>query len=203
MKQLTERQKNVLTFISEFITQKSYPPTIREIAEHFKFSAKAAYDHIHVLKKKGWIEMESKISRTLKIIKHDDWDEETGFCLIPVLGSVAAGERILSEEVYSHSIHIHKSWIKPPYKNYFALTVRGDSMTGAGLMDGDTAVILKQETAQDGDIVVAEIDEGYTIKRFFRENARIRLQPENPAYKPIYCGNLRVAGVLACVYRSY
>ena len=203
MKELTERQENVLAFISGFITQKSYPPTIREIAEHFQFSAKAAHDHVNVLKKKGCIEMENKSPRTLKIIKRDDWDEETAFCQIPVLGSVAAGARILSEELYSHSIHIHKSWIKPPYKNYFALTVRGDSMTGAGIMDGDTAIILKQETARDGDIIVAEIDDGYTIKRFFRENSRIRLQPENPAYQPVYCGNIRVAGVLASVYRSY
>ncbi|MDR2490305.1 MAG: transcriptional repressor LexA [Spirochaetaceae bacterium] len=203
MKELTERQDNVLTFISEFIAKKSYPPTIREIANHFKISVKAAYDYVIVLKKKECIEMENKSPRTLKVIKHDGHDEEGAFCQIPVLGSVAAGERILSEALYSHSIHIHKSWIKPPYKNYFALTVRGDSMTGAGIMDGDTAVILKQETARDGDIIVAEIDEGFTIKRFFRENSRIRLQPENPAYKPVYCGNIRVVGVLACVYRAY
>jgi repressor LexA len=76
-------------------------------------------------------------------------------------------------------------------------------MIGAGIMDGDVAVIIKQETAGNGDIVVAEIDDGYTLKRYFRENSRIRLQPENPDYPVIYSRNVRIAGKLACIYRSY
>jgi repressor LexA len=88
-------------------------------------------------------------------------------------------------------------------KPYFALIVRGDSMIGAGVLDGDTVIIEKSETAKNGDIVVAMIDEGYTLKRFFRNNNTIKLKSENPAYYPIYCNDVQIIGLLTCVIRSY
>jgi repressor LexA len=108
----------------------------------------------------------------------------------------------LAEENWDGSIQINDSLLKKNRK-YFALKVRGNSMTGAGIMDGDTAVIEKQTTAKNGEIVVAVMDEAVTLKRFFRESRRIKLQAENPGYPPIYSQNVRILGRLAHIFRSY
>jgi repressor LexA len=203
MKELTERQRAVLSFIAHFIDEHSYPPTFRQIADYFKITVKAAYDHVAALKKKQKLRQHDKSSRTMEIICNIGGDDEqSGFKDIPILGEVAAGPRILSEENYLGIIRIHRSMLKKQ-RRHFALIVRGDSMIGAGVMDGDTVIIEKNETAQNGDIVVAMINDGYTLKRFFRCNENIKLKSENPAYYPIYCNDVRIVGLLACVIRSY
>lgn len=203
MKELTERQRLVLNFIAHFIAEHNYPPTFRQIAGYFEITVKAAYDHVAALKKKQKLKMCDKSSRTMKIINGEFNDEEAnGFHDIPILGEVAAGPRIRSEENYMGKIRVHHSLLKKQ-KNYFALIVRGDSMKGAGVMDGDTVIIEKVETAENGDIVVAMLDDGYTLKRFFKRNKNIKLQSENPAYYPIYCRDVSIIGHLACVIRSY
>jgi repressor LexA len=121
---------------------------------------------------------------------------------VPLLGTVAAGRPILSESNWDGSIPIHHSMLKKNIQ-YFALTVRGDSMTGAGILDGDIAVIEKQEQAEDREIVVALVDEAVTLKRFFKEANRIRLEPENPNHSLIYTQHARILGRLAYVIRSY
>jgi repressor LexA len=188
-------------FIEDYITANNYPPTVREIAGHFGFSAKAAHDHIIALKKKAYIKAESNCSRAIQIIRSLR-DEEPAFVEIPLAGEVSAGKRILSEANDNGTLYVHKSWLKSQNKQYFALVVRGDSMIGAGVMDGDTIIVLRQETAENGDIVIAEVDDGWTLKRYFKENSRVRLQPENPNYQPIYCRGIRIAGKLAGVYRN-
>jgi repressor LexA len=203
MKELTEKQQLVLDFIRQFISEHNYPPTFRQIAEHFEITVKAAYDHVMALKKKQKLRMIDKSSRTMEIIDDEFYGNKSeGFEDIPILGEVAAGPRILSEENYMGSIRVHNSMLKKQ-KRYFALIVRGDSMKGAGVLDGDTVIIEKIETAKNGDIVVAMIEDGYTLKRFFKRNKSIKLQSENPAYYPIYCNNVRIVGHLACVIRSY
>ncbi|MDR2342911.1 MAG: transcriptional repressor LexA [Spirochaetaceae bacterium] len=203
MKELTERQQLVLNFIAHFIDEHNYPPTFRQIADYLKVTVKAAYDHVTALKKKQKLRLHDKSSRTMEIIGDASCcDEQKSFVDIPILGEVAAGPRILSEENYLGSICIHRSMLKKQ-KRYFALIVRGDSMTGAGVMDGDTVVIEKTETANNGDIVVAMVNDGYTLKRFFRRAKNIKLQSENPAYYPVYCNDVRIIGHLACVIRSY
>jgi repressor LexA len=202
MKELTTRQKEVLSFIAEYIGAHSYPPTIREVAEYFSVSVKGAHDHVTALKKKGVLKQTDKRSRTMELVKDNDEWGRAGFTEIPRLGTVAAGQPILSEENWDGTITLHQSMLKKN-KSYFALKVRGDSMSGAGIMDGDTAVIEKQNTFQNGEIAVAVVDDAVTLKRIFRESTRIRLQPENPAYKPIYSRNVRVLGRLAQIIRSY
>lgn len=203
MKELTERQQSVLNFIARFIYEHNYPPTFRQIADHFKITVKAAYDHVRALKKKQKLRLHDKSSRTMEIISNVSYDDEQkDFEDIPILGEVAAGPRILSEENYLGNMRIHRSMLKKQ-KRYFALIVRGDSMTGAGVMDGDTVIIEKTETAKNGDIVVAMINEGYTLKRFFKCKENIKLQSENRAYFPIYCNDVHIVGNLACVIRSY
>ncbi|MDR0623499.1 MAG: transcriptional repressor LexA [Treponema sp.] len=202
MKELTTRQKEVLSFIAEYIGVHSYPPTIREVAEYFSISVKGAHDHVIALKKKGVLKQTDKRSRTMELVKNDDEWGPAGFAEIPILGTVAAGQPILSEENWDGTIKLHQSLLKKN-NSYFALKVRGDSMSGAGIMDGDTAIIEKQHTVRNGEIAVAVVDDAVTLKRFYKESARIRLQPENPAYSPIYTRNVRVLGRLAQIMRFY
>jgi repressor LexA len=200
MKELTQRQKEVLSFVAEYINAHSYPPTIREIAEYFAISVKGAHDHVTALKKKGCLKQADKRSRTMELVKGEGGGD--GVVEIPILGTVAAGQPILADEDRDGSIVMHGSMLKKNRK-YFALKVRGDSMSGAGIMDGDTVVIEKQNTVKSGEIAVAVVDEAVTLKRFFRESTRVRLQAENPAYSPIYSQNVKILGRLARVVRFY
>jgi repressor LexA len=202
MKELTERQREVLIFITEYINTHAYPPTMREIGDYFSISVKGAYDHVEALRKKGVLRLKDKRSRTIEIIKYDRETGTNTIIDIPLVGTVAAGKPILAEENWEGTVPVHQSLLK---KNtfYFALRVRGDSMTGAGIMEGDIAVIEKRETAENRDIVVAVVDEAATLKRFFKESNRIRLEPENPRYRPIYTQDARVLGRLAHLIRSY
>jgi repressor LexA len=202
MKELTKRQKEVLLFIANHINKHSYPPTIREIAEHFKMSVKGAYDHVAALKRKNCLKQDGNRSRTMALTEFKEDDSSKIFAKIPVVGTVAAGVPILSEENWEDTLILHKSSLK---KNrvYFAVKVRGDSMQDAGIMDGDMAVIEKQSVVKNGEIAVAVVDEAVTLKRFFKESSRIRLQAENLDYKPIYCQEVRILGRLAQIIRNY
>jgi repressor LexA len=205
MKELTTRQKEVLDFIKGYIRMYAYPPTIREIGDHFAISVKGAYDHVEALRKKGFLRLGARRSRTIEVIKDDEdfRNADASVIEVPLLGTVAAGRPILAEENREGSVPIHHSLLKKNAE-YFALTVRGDSMIGAGIADGDIAVIQRQEHAEDRDIVVALVDEeAATLKRFFREANRIRLQPENPNHQPIYTQEARILGRLVHIIRSY
>ncbi|MDR2049654.1 MAG: transcriptional repressor LexA [Treponema sp.] len=201
MKEPTQRQREVLTFISDYIKSHYYPPTIREVAEHFSISVKGAYDHVLALKKKGRLKLGGKRSRTMEVVRGEEDRAIEGFAEVPVLGVVAAGRPILAEENWDGSIPIHNSFLKKN-KQYFALKVKGDSMKDAGILDRDTALVQKQNFARDGEIVVAVVDEAVTLKRFYKETNRVRLQPENSAYLPIYSQDVRILGKLAYVIRS-
>jgi repressor LexA len=207
MKELTQRQREVLDFITRYIRNYAYPPTIREIGDHFAISVKGAYDHVEALRKKGFVRLGNKRSRTIEVLKTGGDSKATVSEIeVPLLGTVAAGRPIQPEECWEGSISVPTSMLKKG-DEYFALRVRGDSMTGAGIVDGDIAVIKKQEHAENGEIVVAvteeDGEEGATLKRFFREANRIRLQPENPTLTPIYTQDVRVLGRLAHILRSY
>jgi len=202
MKEPTERQREVLRFISGFIRSHSYPPTIREVAEYFSISVRGAYDHVSALKRKGLLKLEDKRSRTMELVRTGNQSGSPDIMNVPILGIVAAGRPILTEENWDGYIPVHMSLLKKN-RQYFALKVKGDSMKDAGILDKDMALIQKQSTAQNGDIVVAVVDnEAVTLKRFFRERNTVRLQPENSAYKPIRSRNIRVLGKLSYVIRS-
>ncbi|MDR1128915.1 MAG: transcriptional repressor LexA [Treponema sp.] len=200
MKELTDRQREILTFISRYIKSHTYPPTIREIADNFKISIKGAHDHVTALKKKAYVKNDKR-SRTLEVLRRDG-EEEGGSIEIPILGPVAAGVPILAEENWDGSIPMNRSMLKKGSR-YFALEVKGDSMEGAGILDGDMAIIEQRETAENGEIVVAMVNDATTLKRYYREKTRIRLQPENDNYKPIYSQDVRLLGRVAKIIRSY
>jgi len=200
MKELTERQKEVLLFIAEYKNKHSYPPTIREIAEYFSMSVKGAHDHITALKKKGQIKHEDKRPRTLELTNSKK-EDHSSMIDVPLLGNVAAGVPLLAEENFERNIPIHISFLKKN-KKYFALKVKGDSMSGAGILDGDLAIIEKLSVVRNGEIAVAVLNDAVTLKRFYKESARIRLQPENPAYKPTYSKDVKILGRLSGIIRS-
>ena len=204
MKAPTQRQKEVLDFIAKYIETHAYPPTIRDVAEFFSISVKGASDHITALRKKGLLNHgDNKKSRTLKLVKIADNDDVHNFKEIPILGTVAAGRPIMSVENMDGSIKLHRSFFKTG-KDYFALRVRGDSMEGAGIREGDIAVILHQCVVENGEIAVVMVDDGFTLKTFYRESARIRLQPQNPSHHPkYYSRDLQVLGKLVHIIRSY
>lgn len=204
MKRLTERQKQVLVFIQEYILSNKYPPTIRDISEHFSISVRGAYDHLKALKKKGVITTDSNRSRSIEIVSEAAPEELKNRKLrqIPVLGTVAAGVPILSQENFEGSIGLPATLLKGP-SEYFALRVRGDSMIDAGIVDGDLAVIRHQPNAESGDIVVAMVDEAVTLKRFFKERQRVKLQAENQNYPPIFTRDVKILGRLAHIIRNY
>ena len=202
MKELTKRQKEVLTYIANYKDKHSYPPTIREIAEHFSMSVKGAHDHITALRKKGQLKHEEKRPRTLELTNSKK-EDHSSIIDVPLLGSVAAGVPLMAEENFEKNIPIHSSFLKKN-KKYFALRVKGDSMSGAGILDGDLAIIEKQSVVHNGEIVVAFLDDRVTLKRFFNEGARIKLQPENPAYRAKhYNKDVKILGRLSAVIRPY
>lgn len=203
MKEITNRQNEVLTFISEFTEANSYPPTVREIGENFGISLRAVQDHIAALQRKGYLSQSQKRSRSIKVLKNDGKKESAPFIgKIPLLGTVAAGKPLLCEENLDGYVNLTEPFVRPD-KQYFALRVRGTSMKNAGILEGDLAVIEQSSTAQDGQIVVAVLDEAITLKRYYQESARVRLQPENEDFQPIYTQDVRIVGILSNIVRSY
>ncbi len=203
MRGITDRQKEVLTFISTYTEENSYPPTVRDISEHFEISLRAVQDHITALQKKGFLSQSQKRARSIKVL--EDFREKTPELFVgkvPLLGSVAAGKPLLSEENLDGYINLTEPFVRPG-KSYFALRVRGQSMSNAGILDGDLAVVEQASNAADGQIVVAVIDDAITLKRYYKESQRVRLQPENPAFQAIYCTDVRIVGILSNIVRTY
>ncbi len=200
MKTLTNRQAAILNFVKNYIRQHSYPPTIREIAAAFSVSSKGAFDHIKALEKKGRIRCSPNQSRAIELLEETPLADRE-ILDIPILGHVAAGIPIFSEESPNGTLSLPSTMFKAG--SHFILEVRGESMTGAGILDGDLAVFRYQNTADNGELIVAMVDEAYTLKRFYRQANRIKLQAENDAYAPIYTQNIQIIGKLITLVRNY
>jgi repressor LexA len=194
--QLTDRQKDVYEFIRDKIQNRGYGPTVREIGEQFHInSPNGVMCHLKALEKKGIIHREPNMSRAIQLAP--EAMEDKG---LPLVGSIAAGvlheaieqdERLDLESMFSQK------------KNHFALRVSGESMIEAQIADGDFVIVRKQRTARDGQIVVAQTDEGEaTLKRWYLEKNRIRLEPANSSMKPIYVKDAKILGVVVGVVRQ-
>lgn len=200
MNDLTPRRRQTYRFILSFLERHGFPPSVREVASHLGITTKGAFDHLRALERQGYIGRGSRRSRAITITRRQA--EEPEIVEIPVLGTVVAGQPLLAEENLDGTYPLTRSGIGAG--EYFALRVRGDSMLDAGINDGDLAVIRRQPTAADGDIVVAMIDDAVTLKWFYKESQRVRLQAANPAYPPIYATtDLRILGKLARLVRDY
>ena len=203
MRGITDRQKEVLTYISTYTEENSYPPTVRDISEHFGISLRAVQDHILALQKKGFLSQSQKKARSIRVLSDmRDKEPQTYISKVPLLGTVAAGKPLLSEENLDGYVNLTAPFVRPG-KSYFALRVRGQSMINAGILDGDLAVVEQSSTAIDGQIIVAVIDDAITLKRYYKESGRIRLQPENPEFQAIYCTDVRIVGILSNIVRTY
>lgn len=177
---LTPRQREVYRYIEERINRDGQPPTIREIGDRFTISSTNGVRSIlTALIKKGYIEKSAAVSRGLKLLKESFADAVS----IPLVGEVPAGQPLLAEQNITDRFVFDRAFV--PSGDLFSLRVRGDSMMKAGIMDGDFVLVRKQSTADPGDIVVAVIGDEATVKRFYPERKRVRLQPENDAYGPI------------------
>lgn len=177
---LTIRQKEILEFLKEFIMESGYPPTLREICARFGIRGpKNARKHLDAIEKKGFIKRSSNISRAIELL---DSSAKNALSM-PIVGRVRAGSPHLAfEEVLGHVV-MDKRFFK--CRDAFLLKVEGDSMTGAGLEEGDYIVVRPQKDALNNEIVVAAVDDETTVKRFSKTGGRILLKPENPGYRPI------------------
>ncbi|AEC02792.1 transcriptional repressor LexA [Parasphaerochaeta coccoides] len=207
MKELTARQKEIASYISSFITENGYSPSVRDVASHFHFSPKAAHDHLCALERKGVIRRnEAGLSRTMEVIS-EQYAPFQEMINVPVLGNIAAGKPIMSEENMEDTVPIPASMLKRTPDPYYALKVRGESMVGAGIFDGDLAIIRHATTARNGDIVVASVGEmesnAITLKRFYRDAHMIELRAENPEIGPIRTTDCQIHGTLFLLIRNY
>jgi repressor LexA len=208
MKEMTRRQREVLDFVRTFSDRHGVPPAVREIGERFGFTARAAFDHLRALERKGMLERRvtnKRASRTL-VIPNRRGGHRAGRDEIPVLGRIAAGAPLLAVENREDSIPLRPDWLRSQGQEVFALRVRGESMIGAHILDGDLVMVRHQDTAALGDIVAALIDGEATVKRLSREGGAVALLPENPAMKPIVVGpdrtDFRILGKVVGVLRS-
>jgi repressor LexA len=180
---LTRRQQEVLTFIRTFSQRHGVPPTVREIGGRFRVTPRAAFDHLRALERKGYLRRRAttgRTSRALTLAERPNAARE-----IPILGRIAAGMPLQSEENREGTLPVAPDWFGGKSDDIFSLRVRGESMIGAHIVDGDVVVVRRQEHAQPGDIVVALIDGEATVKRFGRDGQAVVLKPEHPALAPI------------------
>ena len=205
---LTERQGEILEFIILNKEKFGYPPSIPEIQRKFSFkSPNAVQDHLKALERKGYISRHAHKARGIEILVHTASNENNrnNALQIPIVGEISAGRPILAQENIEGTIVIDKSIIKNSNGN-FALRVKGDSMINAGILDGDYVIVSQQPDAEQGDIIVALIEDEATIKRFYKEKNRIRLQPENDTMEPIIIktdeNNVRIIGKIKGVIRK-
>jgi len=199
-KKLTDKQDKIFNFIKDRIRESGFPPTVREIGEEFNITVKGAYDHVKAIEKKGFIRTEHNKSRAIVIIDQEEL-VPVDAVNIPLLGRIAAGSPILADENIEEYLSFPRSLFGRG--TYFALQVRGDSMVDGGIFNGDYAIIKKQNTAENGDIIAALIDEEATLKKFRMSGKKVQLISENPAYQPIIPDNLTILGKLEAVFRQY
>jgi repressor LexA len=224
--QLTDRQLEVLRFIATEIEEKGYPPTIREIGEALDIaSTNGVNDHLKALEKKGFLQRDPVKSRALiptaaardvlaggrdahvvSLLSHRGVRASNRLVEIPIIGRVAAGQPILAQEQVEDTVQVD-SFFLGTSKKVYGLRVQGDSMIGDGILSGDYIFVKKQLQADDGEIVVALIDDEATVKRVYFEGDRVRFQPSNPRMAPIYVRredfrSTMILGVVVGVYRK-
>ncbi|PKP59848.1 repressor LexA [Candidatus Atribacteria bacterium HGW-Atribacteria-1] len=205
---LTERQGEILRFIILNKEKFGYPPSIPEIQKKFSFkSPNAVQDHLEALERKGYISRRAHKARGIEVLVHAASNENSknNAIEIPIVGEISAGRPILAQENIEGTIVIDRSIVKNS-NGIFALRVKGDSMINAGILNGDYVIASQQPDAEQGDIVVALIEDEATVKRFYKEGNRIRLKPENDTMEPIIIkpneNNVRIIGKIKGVIRK-
>jgi len=198
MANLTKKQKEILDFVTQFIQSNQYAPSYREIAEYFGYSSTATvHEHIKSLEDKGLITSSQNAARSLEVINH-----RFGKAIeLPLAGLITAGEPIEAIET-NETIAVPQHLVRD--ENSYVLKVRGESMIEEGILDGDYVIVERNFYPKNGDVVVALLDNEYaTLKKYYREKNRIRLQPANRTMQPIYAKNPAIQGIVKAILRTF
>ena len=201
---ITAKQKEILEYIKSEILKRGFPPAVREICEavHLK-STSSVHSHLESLERKGYIRRDPTKPRAIEILDDHFNLTRREMVNVPIIGTVAAGQPILAEENIENYFPIPVEYM--PNKQSFMLRVKGESMINAGILDGDCVMVERQNTADNGDMVVALLGDSATVKRFYREDGYIRLQPENDRMDPIIVEDqeLQILGKVFGVFRIF
>ena len=197
---ISSKQREILEYIKQEILNKGYPPAVREICEavHLK-STSSVHSHLETLEKNGYIRRDPTKPRAIEIIDDNFNLTRREVVNVPIIGQVAAGQPLLAVENIENYFPIPTEFM--PNAETFMLKVKGDSMINAGIFNGDKILVQKQSDAQNGDIVVALVDDSATVKTFYKENGRFRLQPENDTMDPIIVNECSILGKVFVIMR--
>ena len=200
---ISKKQQEILDYMKNEILNRGFPPSVREICEAVNLkSTSSVHSHLEALEKNGYIRRDATMPRAIDIIDDNFILVRREVVNVPLVGTVAAGQPILAVENIDAYFPIPAEYM--PNEQSFMLTVKGDSMINAGIFDGDQVLVKQQATAENGDMVVALIDDSATVKTFYKENGYYRLQPENDNMEPIIItGNLQILGKVFGVFRFF
>ena len=197
---ISNKQREILEYIKETILKKGYPPAVREICEAVRLkSTSSVHSHLEQLEKNGYIRRDPTKPRTIEIIDDTFNLARREVVNVPLLGTVAAGAPILAQENIENYFPIPVEML--PNKEIFMLKVKGDSMIDAGIYNGDRVIVAKADTARNGEIVVALVDDSATVKTFYKEKGRFRLQPQNASMDPIILDEVQILGKVIGLFR--
>ncbi|MCL2373478.1 MAG: transcriptional repressor LexA [Defluviitaleaceae bacterium] len=199
---LTSKQQMVMDFLKAEIRKNGYPPTVREICDAVGLSSTSTvHSHLETLERKGYIRRSKAKNRCTEVLEENFYTSTREIVNVPVVGRVAAGIPILAEENVEDTFPIPIDYIKND--NCFMLHVKGDSMRDEGIMDGDMVLVRQQNLANDGDIIIALLEDSATVKTFYRDGKNIKLAPANPEFEPIIVPDCDVLGKVIGLYRRY
>lgn len=201
---LSDKQRKILEFLKQEIITKGYPPSVREICDAVGLkSTSTVHGYLERLEKKGLIRRDPTKPRAIEILDDTTYVFKKELINVPIVGRVTAGQPILAVENIEDSFPIPAQYLHNNNNDVFMLTVKGDSMIEAGILDGDLVIVEKKPTAQNGDIVVALIEDEATVKTFYKEKDHIRLQPENTDMDPIIVHDVTILGKIIGVIRMF
>lgn len=197
---ITEKQKEILEYIKETILKKGYPPAVREICEAVNLkSTSSVHSHLETLEKNGYIRRDPTKPRTIEILDDDFALTRREMVNVPLIGTVAAGVPILAQENIESYMPFPAEML--PNKDIFMLRVKGESMIEAGILNGDQVLVSSQSTAENGEMVVALVDDSATVKTFYKEDDHYRLQPQNSSMEPIIVDDVQILGKVIGLFR--
>ena len=199
---ISAKQQEILEYIKEQILSHGFPPSVREICDavHLR-STSSVHSHLETLERNGYIRRDSTKPRTIEILDDDFNLSRREMVQVPLIGRVAAGEPLLAQQNIEDYFPMLASML--PNKQTFLLHVKGESMINAGILDGDYVLVQQQPTANDGDMVVALVDDSATVKTFYKENGYYRLQPENDFMDPIIVSEVMIMGKVIGTFRFF
>lgn len=199
---ITKKQEEILTYIKSQILTRGFPPSVREICEAVNLkSTSSVHSHLETLEKNGYIHRDPTKPRAIEILDDTFNLTRREVVNVPIIGHIAAGEPLLAQENIENYFPVPVEML--PNKQTYLLVVQGESMINAGILDGDYVLIQEEHTAADGDMVAALIEDGATVKTFYKEDGFIRLQPENDFMEPILVKDVIILGKVIGVFRFF